>query len=111
KCFLHISAEQQKQRLLARLDKPEKHWKFHPADIDERQHWAAYQEAYRIMLERTATQHAPWYVIPSDTKWFRNLAVADLLHTTLEQMDPRWPRADFDVEEQRQRLLGERLDA
>jgi PPK2 family polyphosphate:nucleotide phosphotransferase len=107
KCMLHISAETQRERLLARLDKSEKHWKFNPGDIDERRRWPAYQEAYRLALERTSTDHAPWHVVPSDSKWFRNLAVARLLRDTLAAMDPRWPKADFDVEEQRQRLLDE----
>lgn len=107
KCMLHISAEKQRERLLARLDKPEKHWKFNPGDIDERQRWPAYQEAYQLALERTSTDHAPWHVVPSDKKWFRNLAVAQLLRDALARMDPRWPKADFDVEEQRQRLLDE----
>ncbi len=107
KCMLHVSADEQKKRLLARLDDPEKHWKFNPGDIDERQEWAAYQEAYEIALERTHTEHAPWHVIPSDKKWFRNLAVGQLLHGALTGLDPQWPVADFDVAEQRTRLTDE----
>ncbi len=107
KCMLHISAETQKERLLARLDDPTKHWKFNPGDIDERGHWAAYREAYEIALERTNTEVAPWYVIPSDRKWYRNLAIGALLHETLRNMSPRWPLADFDVEEQEKRLADE----
>jgi PPK2 family polyphosphate:nucleotide phosphotransferase len=107
KCMLHISPETQKERLLARLDDPTKHWKFNPNDVDERAHWAAYREAYQTALERTNTEVAPWHVIPSDHKWYRNLAVGVLLHETLTHMNPRWPAADFDVEEQRQRLLAE----
>ena len=107
KCMLHISADTQKERLLARLKNPDKHWKFNPGDIDERGHWAAYREAYQIALERTNTEVAPWYVVPSDHKWYRNLAVGKLLHETLSNMNPQWPAADFDVEEQRQRLLTE----
>lgn len=107
KCMLHISAEEQKERLLARLDDPSKLWKFNPGDIDERRRWPEYQRAYEIALERTNTEHAPWLVIPSDRKWYRNLAVASVLRETLQGMDLRWPAPDFDVEEQRTRLLKE----
>ena len=107
KCMLHISAAEQKARLLARLDDPTKYWKFNPGDVDERAHWHAYQEAYEIALERTNTEVAPWHVIPSDRKWFRNLTVARLLLAGLERMNPVWPAADFDVEEQRARLVDE----
>jgi PPK2 family polyphosphate:nucleotide phosphotransferase len=107
KCMLHISADMQKERLLARLDDPTKHWKFNPKDIDERGLWGDYRRAYEIALERTNTEVAPWYVVPSDRKWFRNLAVGQLLHEVLSQMAPSWPAADFDVAEQRLRLEGE----
>ncbi|MCW2796491.1 polyphosphate kinase 2 family protein [Nocardioides sp.] len=107
KCMLHISAEEQKRRLLARLDNPKKYWKFNPADVDERAHWADYRQAYETALERTNTEVAPWYVVPSDRKWYRNLAVAGLLLQALQRMAPVWPAADFDIEEQRGRLLDE----
>jgi PPK2 family polyphosphate:nucleotide phosphotransferase len=107
KVFLHISKEEQRQRLLARLDDPTKHWKFNPGDIEERAHWASYRQAYEIALERTNTEVAPWYVVPSDHKWYRNLAIGMLLHETLTHLNPQWPVADFDIEEQRQRLLTE----
>jgi PPK2 family polyphosphate:nucleotide phosphotransferase len=107
KCMLHVSAEQQEERLLARLDDPTKHWKFNPTDIDERARWPEYRTAYEIALERTNTEVAPWYVVPSDRKWYRNLAVARLLHDTLARMAPEWPAADFDVDEQRRRLTEE----
>jgi PPK2 family polyphosphate:nucleotide phosphotransferase len=107
KVFLHISKEEQRQRLLARLDDPTKHWKFNPGDLDERRLWPAYREAYEIALERTSTEAAPWHVVPADKKWYRNLAIGDLLLETLRGLDPQWPVADFDVEEQRQRLLDE----
>jgi PPK2 family polyphosphate:nucleotide phosphotransferase len=107
KCMLHISADEQRERLLARLDDPTKHWKFNPGDLDERPRWPAYREAYEIALERTNTDAAPWHVIPADKKWYRNLAIGDLLLETLRGLDPQWPVADFDVEEQRQRLLDE----
>ncbi|HEX5090430.1 MAG TPA: polyphosphate kinase 2 family protein [Nocardioides sp.] len=107
KCMLHISAETQKERLLARLDDPTKHWKFNPGDIDERALWPAYREAYEIALERTNSEVAPWHVIPSDRKWYRNLAIGRLLHEALSELDPQWPAADFDVEEQKRRLADE----
>lgn len=105
KCMLHISAAEQKERLLARLDDPSKYWKFNPGDLDERALWPAYQEAYTIALERTNTEAAPWHVIPSDKKWYRNLAIGHLLLDGLRRIDPQWPPADFDIAEQRKRLL------
>ena len=108
KCMLHISAEVQKERLLARLDDPEKYYKFNPGDIDERALWPAYRGAYQVALERTNTDRAPWHVIPSDRKWYRNLAIGALLLDTLRDLDPQWPAADFDIDEQRARLENER---
>jgi PPK2 family polyphosphate:nucleotide phosphotransferase len=107
KCMLHISAEEQKQRLLARLDDPTKYWKFNPGDVDERARWADYRRAYEIALERTNTEVAPWHVVPSDQKWYRNLAVAGLLRQALQRMAPVWPPASFDIDEQRARLADE----
>ncbi|EON23580.1 hypothetical protein CF8_2468 [Nocardioides sp. CF8] len=107
KCMLHISADEQKARLQERLDNPEKHYKFNPGDLDERALWPAYREAYEIALERTNTGVAPWHVIPADKKWFRNLAVAQLLLDALRGLDLQWPVADFDVEEQERRLADE----
>jgi PPK2 family polyphosphate:nucleotide phosphotransferase len=104
KCMLHISAKEQKRRLLARLAKPSKYWKYDPADVDERAHWSDYQRAYEIALERTNTEHAPWHVVPSDRKWFRNLAIGELLAETLEGMDLDWPPPAFDVDAERARL-------
>ncbi|MGW7415466.1 PPK2 family polyphosphate kinase, partial [Streptomyces sp. NPDC054863] len=105
KVFLHISYEQQKRRLLERLDNPEKYWKFNPGDIDERALWPAYQQAYEIALRRCSTDAAPWYLIPSDRKWYRNWAISNLLLEHLEALDPQYPTAGFDVEECRRRLL------
>jgi polyphosphate kinase 2 (PPK2 family) len=104
KCFLNISATEQKERLMARLDDPTKHWKYNPGDIDERALWLAYVDAYEAVLERCSTQHAPWYVIPADRKWYRNWAVAQLLVEHLRALDLKWPAADFDVETEKQRL-------
>ncbi|MFD8567717.1 polyphosphate kinase 2 family protein [Streptomyces sp. NPDC059639] len=106
KCFLHISYEQQKRRLLERLDNPDKYWKFSPGDIEDRALWPAYQEAYEIALERCSTDAAPWFVIPADRKWYRNWAVSTLLLEHLEALDPQYPKADFDVADCRRRLLA-----
>jgi PPK2 family polyphosphate:nucleotide phosphotransferase len=105
KCYLHISTEEQKQRLLARLDNPAKHWKYHPHDVDERMLWPAYMQAYEAALERCNDPIAPWYVIPSDRKWYRNWAVTTLLEETLSGLDPQWPEGDFDVAAERKRVL------
>lgn len=107
KCMLHISADEQKARLQERLDNPEKYYKFNPGDLDERALWPSYRGAYEIALERTNTDAAPWHVIPADKKWFRNLAVAQLLLDALRGLELQWPAADFDVEEQKRRLADE----
>lgn len=107
KCMLHISAAEQKERLLARLDDPTKHWKYNPGDIDEREHWSAYQEAYEVAIERTRTDAAPWHVIPADRKWYRNLAIGHLLLDALSSFHLGWPDADFDVDHERRRLTEE----
>jgi PPK2 family polyphosphate:nucleotide phosphotransferase len=106
KCMLHISADEQQARLLERLDNPEKHWKYNPGDVDERARWHDYQRAYEIALERCNTEAAPWHVVPADRKWYRNWAVATLLHETLAAFDLGWPAADFDVQTERERLLA-----
>lgn len=108
KCMLHISADEQKQRLIDRLDEPAKHWKYNPGDLDERALWPAYQEAYEIALERTSTEVAPWHVIPAGKKWYRNLAIGSLLHDALTSMELEWPKADFDVAVEKQRLADEK---
>jgi PPK2 family polyphosphate:nucleotide phosphotransferase len=107
KCMLHISADEQKARLAERLANPEKHWKYNPGDLDERALWPAYRAAYETALERTSTDVAPWHVVPSDKKWFRNLAVGQLLLETLRGLDLQWPKADFDVAAETARLEGE----
>ncbi|MET9906168.1 PPK2 family polyphosphate kinase [Streptomyces sp. NPDC006476] len=105
KCFLHISFEEQRRRLLRRLDRPDKRWKFSPGDIDDRALWPAYQEAYEIALHRCSAPHAPWYVIPADRKWYRDWAVARLLLEHLQALDPQYPEPGFDPAECRKRLL------
>jgi PPK2 family polyphosphate:nucleotide phosphotransferase len=91
KLFLHISREEQAKRLRARLADPTKRWKFNPADLAERARWDDYQAAFEEAIARTSTEHAPWYVIPADRKWFRNWAVSRIVIETLEDMDPRYP--------------------
>ena len=107
KCMLHISPDTQKERLAERLANADKHWKYNPGDLDERARWPAYREAYEAALERTNTEVAPWHVVPSDRKWFRNLAVGRLLLDTLRHLNPQWPAADFDVEAEQRRLADE----
>lgn len=94
KCFLHISKEEQRERLQARLDDPDKRWKFSKGDLDERKLWDEYQEAYRVAVESCNTKQAPWHVIPSDRKWYRNLVVSRLLLDTLSDMNPQFPPAE-----------------
>jgi PPK2 family polyphosphate:nucleotide phosphotransferase len=106
KCFLHISPEEQRERLLARLDDPTKHWKFNPHDLDDRERWGEYVDAYTDAMERCSTEAAPWHVVPADRKWYRNWAIANLLIEQLEALALEWPEPAFDVDEQRRRLLA-----
>ncbi|MCH6231031.1 polyphosphate kinase 2 family protein [Microbacterium sp. CFH 31415] len=104
KVMLHISSDEQKARLTERLDRPDKHWKYNPGDVDERQLWPQYMDAYQQVFERTSTDHAPWFVVPANRKWYARLAVQHLLLEALEEIDPQWPKADFDVEAEKKRL-------
>lgn len=104
KCFLHVGYETQRERLIARLDDPDKHWKFNVGDIDERERWPAYQAAYQDAIEGTNTPEAPWYVIPSDRKKYRNWLVGELLREVLLDLDPQYPRPDLDVDALKARL-------
>jgi PPK2 family polyphosphate:nucleotide phosphotransferase len=97
KVFLHISFEEQRERLVARLEDPTRHWKFDPADIDKRTQWDDYRAAYDLALERCSTPDVPWYVVPADAKWFRNYAISHLLVETLREMDPKYPQPALDV--------------
>ncbi len=106
KVMLHISRQEQGARLLERLDRSDKHWKYNPGDVDERGHWDDYMEAYQVAINRTARASDPWYVVPADRKWFARLAVHELLVEALEGIDPQWPAADFDVAAERERLLA-----
>jgi PPK2 family polyphosphate:nucleotide phosphotransferase len=94
KFFLNISKEEQKRRFLERLDHPEKNWKFSEADVAERQYWDSYMTAYGEMLSETSTEHAPWYAIPADHKWFSRLAVADIVVRKLESMKLEFPTVE-----------------
>jgi len=106
KVMLHISPEEQKQRLAERLDRPDKYWKFNPGDIDERELWDDYQAAYQAVLAKTSTEDNPWYVVPADHKWYARLAVHQLLLHVLRDLQAPWPPADFDVAEQQRRLAA-----
>ncbi|MCW2496956.1 PPK2 family polyphosphate kinase, partial [Jatrophihabitans sp.] len=97
KVFLHIGYDTQRERLLARLANPDKHWKFQEADLTERARWADYQAAFQVMLERCNTDAAPWFVVPADNKRYRNWAVAQLVQETLQGLDPHYPHPDLDV--------------
>jgi PPK2 family polyphosphate:nucleotide phosphotransferase len=98
KLYLHISKEEQKERLQARLDDPHKQWKFARGDLAERQRWDEYMEAFEAVLSKTSTESAPWYVIPADRKWYRNLVVSRILVDTLENLDMRYPEPEEDLE-------------
>jgi polyphosphate kinase 2 (PPK2 family) len=106
KVMLHVSAGEQKARLLARLDDPTKQWKFNPGDVDERALWSQYQDAYQIAIRRTTTDAAPWYVVPADHKWYSRLAVQDILLTHLRALKADWPKPTYDVAEQRARVVA-----
>ena len=98
KCMLHISRAEQQERLLARLEEPDKRWKYNPGDVDERLLWDSYQAAYQVALTRCSTEYAPWYVIPADRKWHRDWLLTRLIAETLREMDPQYPTIDYDVE-------------
>ena len=106
KVMLHISPEEQKSRLMERLERPDKHWKYNPGDVDERLVWPEYMRAYQTVFERTSTEIAPWHVVPANRKWYARLAVQELLLAALEDIDPQWPVADFDVEVEKKRLAA-----
>jgi PPK2 family polyphosphate:nucleotide phosphotransferase len=94
KLFLHISKDEQRERLQARLDDPQKRWKFSLGDLEERKLWDDYQRAYEDALNRCNTAHAPWHIVPADRKWYRNLVISRILRQTLEAMDPQFPPAE-----------------
>ncbi len=94
KIFLHLSAEEQRSRLLKRIEDPDKNWKFSPGDVEERKHWDRYQEIYEEMIRETATDRAPWYIVPADRKWFARLLVSEILADTLEKLPIAYPKLD-----------------
>jgi PPK2 family polyphosphate:nucleotide phosphotransferase len=91
KFFLHVSKDEQKNRFLERINDPEKNWKYNSADIAEREHWDEYMAAYEQVIKETATEHAPWYIIPADNKWFMQMAVGDILHDVFKSLDLQFP--------------------
>lgn len=97
KFYLHITKDYQKERLQRRLAMPEKHWKFDPGDLVERAHWDKYQEAYEVAMRKCSTKHAPWYVVPAEKRWFRNLLIASVLVQTLQGLTMRYPKPTFDA--------------
>jgi PPK2 family polyphosphate:nucleotide phosphotransferase len=98
KFFLHIDLEEQKQRLQARLDEPNKRWKFSRGDLKERKLWPKYTQAYEEVLSRTSTEWAPWYIVPANRKWYRNLVIANVLLQTLDGMDMHYPAPEEDLD-------------
>jgi PPK2 family polyphosphate:nucleotide phosphotransferase len=105
KVFLHISPQEQRERLLARLDDPTKRWKFNPGDLDDRARWDGFQAAYEDALSRCSTAAAPWYVVPADRKWYRNRAISGLLVETLEDLAPAYPSPQLELAGLRSRLV------
>jgi len=95
KFFLHISHDEQTRRLQSRIDDPDKHWKLSPADFEERQFWGQYTKAYEDILTHTSRKHAPWFVIPSDNKWFRNVAISQILVETMKGLNLKYPKPTF----------------
>ncbi|GAA1997461.1 polyphosphate kinase 2 family protein [Microbacterium pumilum] len=106
KVMLYISPDEQKERLMERLERPDKHWKYNPGDVDERELWPKYMAAYQTVFERTSTDHAPWFVVPANRKWYARIAVQHLILEALEEIDPQWPAATYDVEAEKQRLAA-----
>jgi PPK2 family polyphosphate:nucleotide phosphotransferase len=103
KFMLNISKDEQRERLQARLDDPEKNWKFNASDLEDRKLWDDFQKAYEVVLDRCSTEHAPWRVVPSDRKWQRNAIISSVVRKTLEDMAPKYPKvawkaADFRIE-------------
>ncbi len=107
KFFLHISKEEQRQRLLERIDSSSKQWKFNPSDLDERKLWPKYMQAYEDAIRATSTEYAPWYVVPSNRNWFRNLVVAGVIVNALKNLKMKYPVASADLQPFKQQLEAE----
>ncbi len=105
KFYLNIDPKEQAGRFLARLEEPDKHWKFNPGDLEDRKLWDQYMEAYEDMLNKTSTKWAPWYVIPSNKKWYRNLLIATIVRDTLVNMKMEYPAPAPDLDKYRQQVL------
>lgn len=99
KCFLHISPEEQLERLQSRIEVPRKNWKVKRSDFETRERWWDYQRAYEDLLSRCSTGHAPWHIVPSDRKWARNAIVSEIVCRALEEMDPKYPRSVADLDQ------------
>jgi PPK2 family polyphosphate:nucleotide phosphotransferase len=96
KIYLHISKDEQKRRIISRLDNPDKHWKFHPDDLKDRALWNDFMKTYEDLLSKTSTEHAPWYVVPANRKWYRNLCVARIMVDTMKRLNMKLPTVDWD---------------
>jgi PPK2 family polyphosphate:nucleotide phosphotransferase len=105
KVMLHISGDEQKARLLARLDNPAKHWKYNRGDLDERAFWQDYMDAYQAAIDATSTPDAPWHVVPANKKWYARIAVQQLVLGALSGLNLEWPKAEFDVDTERELIL------
>jgi polyphosphate kinase 2 (PPK2 family) len=99
KFYLHIDLDEQKERFQARLDEPDKRWKFNPRDLEERKLWPDYMRAYEAVLSRTSTAWAPWYIVPANRKWYRNLVVGTTIIETLESLGMRYPKPEADLDQ------------
>lgn len=97
KFFLHISKDYQKKRLQRRLERPDKHWKFTPSDLNDRKHWDHYMQSYSEAIEHCSTSHAPWYIVPGERRWYRDLIVLQAIVSALESLQMSYPKADFDA--------------
>ena len=105
KFFLNIDLQEQAERFLARVEDPTKQWKFNPGDLEERKLWAQYMEAYEDVLNKTSTEYAPWYIIPSNKKWYRNLMIANIVRDTLKGFKMSYPEPSADLEGYHKKLL------
>ncbi len=97
--MLHISKDYQLSRIRRRLERSDKHWKFNPSDLKERDRWDEYMDAYEAMLNQCSTEHAPWYVIPAEKRWFRNVVISEILIDAFTEMDPQYPSPEFDIKD------------
>jgi polyphosphate kinase 2 (PPK2 family) len=96
KIYLHISKDEQKRRIVSRLENPNKHWKFNPDDLKDRVLWEDFMKTYEDLLSKTSTEHAPWYVVPANRKWYRNLVVARIMVDTMRKLNMKLPKVDWD---------------